>query len=183
MSATFAPYTIIAALQELLTMGKASTAWKPRGEGEAQQKVFLDTMFSKGIPEGGFTKEELETVGAFDVGTINSFLSEKGFNIQLEDNGDPRAIYTASVMNVLVKWLKEGTQNTVSHEGTSYPGALIKKGMRASSTPEGAPMACYQRCHQGMVASGAGSTGELGAPDPRDRIRRVPSGAAPGTRA
>jgi len=137
MSATFAPYTIIAALQELLRIGRANTPWEPRGPKAGLQRGFLDEFYSKGIPAGGFMPGELETLGSFNVGVINSFLWEKGFDIQLEALGDPCSLYSASVMNVLVHWLNPGTQTTVEYEGTRYPAAKIKRGWTAFSTPQG----------------------------------------------
>ena len=128
MSATFAPYTIIAALQKLLNIGNATTGWKPHGIGEAQQQAFLEEFYSKGIPKGGFSPDELETIGSLDVGVVNSFLKEKGFDIQLQQSQDPRALYTASVMNVLVKWLEPGTESQVLYQDQRYPAANMSAG-------------------------------------------------------
>ena len=133
MSATFAPYTIIAALQKLLEVGNATTGWKPNGVGETQQQAFLEDFYSKGIPEGGFSPDELETIGSLDVGVVNAFLKEKGFSIQLQQSQDPQALYTASVMNVLAMWKVPGTKSQVTYREQSYPAAKMKGGFSPHS--------------------------------------------------
>lgn len=145
MSSTFAPYTIVSALQELLKIGKATIPWEPMGKDSPRQKAFLDA-FLKDIPKNTFSPKELETLGGFEVSAINVFLRSKGFDIQLKQQDDPHALYSASVMNVLVHWKIPGTESTVYVDKKQYPAVLLKEGCFRAFTLEnwGFPLSIIQ---------------------------------------
>ena len=75
---------------------------------------------------------EIKSVAHKDVAVINRFLKDRGFDIQLPPPSNPSMAFSvASVLDVLVEWLKEGKVTTVKsvNTGQSYPAVHIKAGV------------------------------------------------------
>ena len=95
--------------------------WIPKNE---EQYQFLK--------EFGVFKEDVRKLGknlvskaSKDVSVINDFLSKNGFDIQLSPMaGSDFAV--ASILNVLVEWIKEGTKTSISNKNGTFPAVSIK---------------------------------------------------------
>lgn len=86
-------------------------------------------------------ESELSGVADWDYRVINAFLKAKGFDIQLpEPQG--RTFSVASVLDILVKWLKEGTVTEVKRHNTFtlYPAVELKSGVSFKKGLYGEPL-------------------------------------------
>jgi hypothetical protein len=84
---------------------------------------------------------EIESVADLDYRVINAFLKKKGFDIQLpEPQG--RTFSVASVLDILVKWLKKGTVTEVKRHNTFilYPAVELKSGVSFKKGLYGEPL-------------------------------------------
>lgn len=96
-------------------------AWRPVNK---EQKKFLKEAFDacKGEVKD---MSELESLASWECETINTFLKEKGFDIQLEEFTDGE-FGAASVLDVLVKWLIEGEKaEEKTPEGKTFDAAKL----------------------------------------------------------
>jgi hypothetical protein len=77
------------------------------------QKEFLDICYE--VAKGDVARlPELESIASWDVSVINKFLSDKGFDIQL-DPIDKNTFAVASVLKVIVQWVEKGQRIKLSH--------------------------------------------------------------------
>lgn len=102
-----------------------------RAENEAQ-RCFLEGVYRPthtlvpAIPE-------IESVAGRSAEEINAFLARKGFSIRLDPFADPRDFGVASVLDVLVEWLKAGEIRTIRTGGREYPAVRIPAGGRRAT--------------------------------------------------
>ena len=72
---------------------------------------------------------ELRSKSSLELKEINQWLIDEGFGIQLDSVDD--GFYVASILKLLVKWLKIGKKRDISgkRNGTRYPGVFLEKGV------------------------------------------------------
>ena len=123
MSNTTVIYPIVTALvkaEELIGPGRS---W--RATNQAQER-FLKESFEPCRKESG-SIAEIESIASFRAEEINRFLSKRGFKIQLRpfaQNTQWKEFGVASVLDLLVKWLKPGKATTLkTSDGQSYAAA------------------------------------------------------------
>lgn len=132
VTATFTP--IVTALVKAEDILGPDRDWKAINTAQAQ---FLGRYFAKrdeitkalidASPEQPF---KVESIASYTAEEINAFLAKKGFNIALEPFTDPGEFGTASVMDVLVKWLHPGTSTQlVAADQQTYPAARLRQGV------------------------------------------------------
>ena len=63
-----------------------------------------------------------------DVGVINAWLKERGFDIKLQECPG-NAFSVAAVLDALVEWEGEASSSSISKEGKTYPAVRIKNGV------------------------------------------------------
>jgi hypothetical protein len=103
------------------------------------QGAFL-ALFQDKLPEVDKLTEELKSLADKDVGVINAFLKEHGFDIQLDPVSDGFAV--ASILDVLVKWLGEGKKTTIRNG--NYPAVKLKEGVSIFMGPHGNPLVAVE---------------------------------------
>ena len=72
---------------------------------------------------------ELESRADDDVKAINSWLAERGFDIQLPPPSDEKGFAVASILDILMKWLNEGKKSEIRGTDKNYPGVMLKEGV------------------------------------------------------
>lgn len=116
---TWTYFPIAGALAQLETILKPEE-WRPINE---MQAAFLRRFYAKNRDEVNRIPE-LTGVADRDVEAVNRFLKSKGFDIQLDPQTD--GLYAASVLDVLVKWLKVGQpRDLCAANGNNYDGFLL----------------------------------------------------------
>lgn len=85
--------------------------------------------------------EYIEQVDALDgnlerrasniVEEINGWLKERGFDIQLDKLPGRRDFYVASILDVLVKWLKKGDKEVLNTSKGQFDAVRLKEGVAA----------------------------------------------------
>jgi hypothetical protein len=103
------------------------------------QAEFL-TLFQDKMPDVDKLTEELKSLADKDVSVINAFLKENGFDIQLNPVTDGFAV--ASILDVLVKWLGEGTKTTIRNG--EYPAVKLKEGVSIFMGSQGNPLVAVE---------------------------------------
>lgn len=133
--------SVTAAFTPIITaLVKAEDILGPNRDWGAVNQVqanFLGRYFSRrGEIEGTLTNTsseqplKVDSIASYAAEEINAFLARKGFNIALEPFTTPGEFGTASVMDVLVKWLNPGrSTQLVAADGQSYPAARLKEGV------------------------------------------------------
>lgn len=116
---TWTYFPIAGALAQLETILKPEE-WRPIN---VSQSSFLRDFYYK--VQGQVDRiPELTGVADRDVEAVNRFLKSKGFDIQLDPQTD--GLYAASVLDVLVKWLKVGQPRDLrAANGNNYDGFLL----------------------------------------------------------
>lgn len=77
-----------------------------------------------------FEPLQISSIASYQAEEINRFLQDKGFNIHLNPFTTRGEFGTASVMDVLVKWLNPGTSSRlIAADNQNYPAARLKKGV------------------------------------------------------
>ena len=117
-SRTACTLSIVSSLDAAKDILGKDAVWNPISE---YQKEFLNVFVT---PELICACRELladiiSAVASDDSTVINNFLAERGFNIQIEPLG-PLQFATASVLDQIVKWCKEGTKTTISRENDPH---------------------------------------------------------------
>ena len=103
------------------------------------QKAFLERFEDK-MDNVEKLAEELQSIAHKDVSVINAFLKERGFDIQL--NPVTGGFAVASVLDVLVKWLKEGKKTTI-RKG-KYPAVKLEEGVSIFMGAHGNPLVAIE---------------------------------------
>ena len=80
--------------------------------------------------------ENLRRKADKNVEVINSWLRENGFDIHLRPLGGSRDFYVASILDVLVEWLKEGTKTDIQNAKGTFEGVRLKSGVAAYQNTE-----------------------------------------------
>ncbi len=121
-SATAVNYPIVAALLATERILGKDRKWSAVN---TKQQVFLETVFNRiktDVPE----IPEIESISSRDYTRLNSFLKDKGFDIQLEPF-QPSDFGVVSVLKLVMEWLKKGEVTTITVNDTSYPAVRMKK--------------------------------------------------------
>jgi hypothetical protein len=97
--------------------------WTPTNEDQYQflkrfseAKALVDTL-----------GDNLKRKADVDVKVINAWLREHKFTIQLNPESDPRTFAVASILDVLVEWVKEGTITSVYNPKGTFPAVSLKE--------------------------------------------------------
>lgn len=91
---------------------------------EKQEKFCRDFLGSigdvKSIPE-------IESISSPDISVVNRFLNEKGFDIQLEDTGnpDPMVLAMASALLLAIQWKDKAKTGTFFDESVCYKSVVM----------------------------------------------------------
>jgi len=106
-------------------IGSANPKWKTIS---ARQVEFLEKFKRYWI--NPVKLSELRSKADVDLAVINNWLKEEGFDIRL----DPATVgfYVASILKLLVEWLKEGKKQDImgKRDGKNYPGVKLEDGVR-----------------------------------------------------
>lgn len=103
---------------------KRQVNWTPSNE---EQYQFLKRFLSaKSVVD--ILGKNLRRKADRSVEVINAWLKENGFDIQLSPEADPRTFAVASILDVLVEWVKEGTITSIYNEKGTFPAAKLKSG-------------------------------------------------------
>ena len=147
-STTVCTYPICAALDKADDIIGRGRKW---GATNALQGKFL-RVFESTRNEARMLKD-IESIASRSAGEINKFLANRGFQIALDPFEKPTDFGTASVLDVLVKWLEKGTATRLIGLRTSkeYPAVLLKGGVSFKRWPG----------HQNPIAVVETKTGEL----------------------
>lgn len=89
------------------------------------QRSFVD-KFVTNIQEIDGLKDILKQMAHKDAKVINQWLRERGFNIELQSRETPNSFCVASILDVLVKWLKVGEATTITGRTKSEDGQYKK---------------------------------------------------------
>lgn len=97
--------------------------WTPTNEEQYQflrrfldAKALVDTL-------GDTLKRKADQ----DVSVINAWLKQHRFDIELRPESDPSAFAVASILDVLVEWVKEGNITSVYNTNGTFPAVSIKE--------------------------------------------------------
>ena len=121
MSIVTSPYTIPAALKRADDIMGPHRQWEPVNETQRQFLELYDIARGEvsGLPE-------IESIASWKADAINSFLTQRGFAIQLEPF-EPDTFGLAAVFKMLLSWLFPGTpSDIVTPNQKVYPGVLIE---------------------------------------------------------
>ncbi|KXK08765.1 MAG: hypothetical protein UZ21_OP11001000317 [Microgenomates bacterium OLB22] len=125
MSHVASYYPIIAALQaaeRMPGMGGAGITWT--GSNDVQTR-FLTEVVGPGYKH--VAGLPIESLASKSVDEINAFLAARGFSITLRPIG-PQDFAVATILDLLVEWLNEGTRDIIRTPQGEYPVAKIKGG-------------------------------------------------------
>jgi hypothetical protein len=100
---------------------RREVVWTPMNEEQYQfLKRFLE---AKSVVDA--LGDNLKRKADRDVNVINSWLKEHGFDIQLRSE-QGRAFAVASILDVLVEWVKEGEITTIYNDKGKFPAVKLK---------------------------------------------------------
>jgi len=121
---TLVVFPILGCLQAACDYLGYDAEWVPVNDEQTQfVELFLEHL--KVIDD----LDCLERKADRDASVINNWLKERGFNIELRPVADGFAV--ASILDVLVKWLKEGDKAFVENDNGRFEGVRLKKGVAA----------------------------------------------------
>lgn len=127
MSHTAVIYPIVTALVKAEEIIGPQRNWQAVNHA---QKLFLKEFFGPCRRESG-SITEIESIAAFTAAEINRFLHERGFKIELrpfQDDERGREFGVASVLDLLVSWLKPGEEKTLTGQDQQvYPAVRLGK--------------------------------------------------------
>ncbi|HEY0754400.1 MAG TPA: hypothetical protein VGD98_10590 [Ktedonobacteraceae bacterium] len=137
MSNTTVVYPIVTALVKAEEIIGSQRAWQSANH---TQELFLQELFVPYREESG-SIAEIESIAAFTADDINRFLRERGFSVKLkpfQQDGHGREFGVASVLDLLVSWLRPGTETTLTgQDKREYPAAHLPKAGCSFSQAEG----------------------------------------------
>ncbi len=112
-------------LEKVLKVKEALWACK-----DNRQQDFMDA-FSDLIPN--LNVPELESRACEDVVPINRWLAERGFDIQLSSPKQSGSFAVASILDLMLRWLQNGTKTSITApNGKQYPAARLRHGVVVS---------------------------------------------------
>jgi len=123
MSSTSVVYPIIGALQEAIEFLNSENGWEHVSD---KQKDFLEKFNSLGVKDLDKINE-IQSKSSYDVNTVNSFLKENKFDIQLTEESAKGSFYVASILKVLVEWIKEGKKIDLIVGDKTYPAVKLEE--------------------------------------------------------
>jgi hypothetical protein len=130
-TATVAVWPILGCLKAAEEFVGKTSEWGPVND---DQREFLD-LFGEHIDGVDLLSSWLERRAGRDVAAINAWLRERGFDISLSEIDDADGFAVASILDVLVEWLKEGTRTKLDSGGVLYDGVKLKDGVRVCQHP------------------------------------------------
>ena len=145
MSNTCVIYPLTAALVKAEDILGPNRAWHANN---ATQSLFLEEFFDTASRKESPSIPEIESIAAWEAETINRFLRERGFEIQLtpfRSSPNDKEFGVASVLDLLVTWLEPGNEvplkvsNTGAispHGEKEYPAVRMVKGISFSSASQ-----------------------------------------------
>lgn len=144
MSNTSVIYPLSAALVKAEDILGPNRLWHA---SNATQSLFLEEFFDAASRKECPSIPEIESIAAWDAETINRFLRERGFEIQLvpfRSGPNDEEFGVASVLDLLVTWLEPGnevplkvsTSATSPHGDKEYPAVRMVKGISFSSASQ-----------------------------------------------
>ncbi|MCH7604459.1 hypothetical protein IID24_00455 [Patescibacteria group bacterium] len=114
-------YPIAKAVEEAenLVLGP-NRLWVPANKN---QEIFINGFL---VPCRAEKIPEIQSMASSDAATLNRFLREKGFSIELDPFGD-NEFGVVSILDLLVRWLNTGTVKSIHANGTGreFPGVRI----------------------------------------------------------
>lgn len=116
MSRTMVVAPIVAALVKSEKILGANRMWRAMSP---EQERFLQEYFSQRTELARFSDQELRSWTSFAASQLNAILKQEGFDIQLQDFL-PDEFGVVSTLDVLVEWLVEGQESTLSSNGVKY---------------------------------------------------------------
>lgn len=126
MSNTTTIVPIISALKKMLEHGSAIADFLSIN---SLQEQFLIKYFEAGKKDLiSFSDKELESIASNDSEKINSFLKERGFDVDISPFEDPTDFGVASVLKVLTEWFEKGEKVKIrAANGQVYPGINLER--------------------------------------------------------
>lgn len=91
------------------------------------QKKYLLEYFSDTKEDLSKVEDVFEYIASKKSQVINSFLKERGFDIEVDEFGSDE-FGAASVLDQMVEWMEEGDRKTIESNGNSYDGFSLDKG-------------------------------------------------------
>lgn len=125
-SATVVPLPIMRALVEAKAFIKTDASWMPANDNDSQ-RYFLDNFYTHNRSLSLFGDKELEAWASRDINYLNSIAKARGFDIQLEPLQTPEGFGVLSILDVTLRWLKEGIKTALEYNGKSYSAVKLEK--------------------------------------------------------
>lgn len=102
---------------------KPGRVWRPKNDSQARFLTLYNTYRADVVEI-----EDLKAKADRDVGVINRWLSENGFNIQLNPIPVPEGFAVASILDRLVRWLAQADEvgPKIRVGGRVYPGFRLE---------------------------------------------------------
>ncbi len=91
----------------------------------AEQQVLMEKYWPFRTQLERLLPEESRSIASADIAEINQFLKDNGFNIQLRNNGRG-GFRVASILKIMLKWKKPGTETILETDTGSYPAVYMK---------------------------------------------------------
>lgn len=121
MSKTSVIYPIITALSNAAQHVEAKTPWTTVNEN---QSTLLENFYSKMEKEANSIKD-IQTRVSHVVEELNSWMKERGFEIQLKPFEKPEDFGVVSILDVLVEWIEPGRKTTILKDDKSFQAVKI----------------------------------------------------------
>ena len=91
------------------------------------QEEFMELFYDAGMASIPALGDELKRMADKDIGPINDWLAEKGFDIRLSVNPGPGGFAVASILDVLVEWMQKGSRRKVTNEKGTFDGVALEQ--------------------------------------------------------
>jgi hypothetical protein len=92
-----------------------------------EQEEFFELFYESGMAAIPALGDELKRKADSSIDPINKFLKENGFDIQLTIPPGQGGFSVASILNVLVEWLKKGSRRKITNEKGTFDGVHLKQ--------------------------------------------------------
>lgn len=107
--------------RDFLGLGRT---WQPANDA---QRRFLE-LYAR-FREDVTGMEDLKAKASKDIGILNAFLRENGFDIQLNPIPDPEGFGVVAILDRLVKWLVKGEERTIKVGVKEHPAFRLEQGV------------------------------------------------------
>ena len=99
-------------------------AWDGKSD---KQREFLD-LFLPGMPNvDGMREGELRRIADANIGPINHWLKENGFDIELSAEPGPGGFCVVSILDVLVEWIQKGSKAHVQNDKGTFDAVKLSR--------------------------------------------------------